>query len=131
MISQKRGLTINVSALAAHKTDSGVAYCVAKNADDKMAACMAHDLREHNIAVVSIYPGLVRTEAVLKAAQHFNLSNSESPEFQGRVVAALASDPYIMNKSGRWFITAELAEEYGIIDVDGKRPTSLRNEIPS
>jgi len=40
------------------------------------------------VAVVSMYPGLVRTEAVL-AAGVFDLSNSESPEFTGRAVAAL------------------------------------------
>jgi hypothetical protein len=33
-------------------------------------------LREHNVAV-SLYPGLVRTESVLRAADHFDLSTSE------------------------------------------------------
>ncbi len=44
------------------------------------------------MTVVSLYPGLVRTEAVL-AAGVFDLNNSESPEFIGRAVAALASNP--------------------------------------
>ena len=44
----------------------GVAYGVAKAASDRMAACMAHDLRPHRVAAVSLHPGLVRTEAVLK-----------------------------------------------------------------
>src|ERR1035438_6560912 len=42
------------------------------------------------VAVVSLYPGLVRTEAVMEAARGgwLDISNSESPEFIGRVIAA-------------------------------------------
>ena len=100
------------------------------SADDKMAACMAHELREHNVAAVSLYPGLVRTEAVMKAEKFFDLSNSESPQYLGRTVAALAADENIMTRSGQWLIAAELADEYGFTDIDGKRPKSIRSEIP-
>jgi NAD(P)-dependent dehydrogenase (short-subunit alcohol dehydrogenase family) len=55
-----------------------------------MTADMAHELKPHGITVVSLYPGLVRTEAVL-AAGVFDLSNSESPEFIGRAVAAFST----------------------------------------
>jgi dehydrogenase/reductase SDR family protein 1 len=48
-----------------------------------MVACMAHELREYNVAVVSLYPGLVRTESVMKATQYLDQSNSESPQFIG------------------------------------------------
>src|SRR5205823_1695481 len=40
-----------------------------------------HALREHHVAAVSLYPGLVRTESVLKHSQFFGLSNTESPQF--------------------------------------------------
>jgi NAD(P)-dependent dehydrogenase (short-subunit alcohol dehydrogenase family) len=129
MVAQRSGLIVNVSALAAHLVNSGVAYCTAKAADDKMVACMAHDLRPHDVAAVSLYPGLVRTEAILKAEKFFNLSNSESPQFTGRAVAALAGDANIMSKSGQWLIVAELAIEYGFKDIDEKQPKSLRDEI--
>jgi NAD(P)-dependent dehydrogenase (short-subunit alcohol dehydrogenase family) len=117
MIERGRGLIVNISASAGQQVDAGVAYGVAKAADDRMAACMAHDLRPHNVAAVSLYPGLVRTEGVLKAAEYFDLTNSESPRFIGRAVAALAADPAIMDKSGRVLIAAELAGEYGFVDV--------------
>src|SRR5205807_2129479 len=68
-----------------------VIYGVAKAATDKLTSDMAHELHPHGIAVVSLYPGLVRTEAVLQAGV-FDLSNSESPEFVGRAGVALASD---------------------------------------
>jgi len=126
MIARRAGLIVTVSFHAAQKPDMGVAYGAAKAADDHMAACMAHELRPHNVAAVSLYPGLVRTESVMKAAEHFDLSDSESPQFTGRAVAALAADPNVMSKSGRVFVNADLADEYGFDDVDGKRPTSSR-----
>lgn len=130
MLTQKRGLIVNTSFFAAQRDDIGVAYGVAKAADDRMAALMAHELRPHGIAAVSLCPGLVRTEGVPRAAEHFDLTNSESPQFLGRAVAALAADPNVLDKSGRWLVAAELAEEYGFTDVDGKRPTSCRAEMP-
>jgi hypothetical protein len=81
------------------------------------------------VAAVGIYPGLVRTEAVMKAKDFFCDSiekNSESPEFIGRAVAALAGDANVMSKSGQILYAAELGEEYGFTDIDGKRPKSIR-----
>jgi NAD(P)-dependent dehydrogenase (short-subunit alcohol dehydrogenase family) len=125
MIAQQSGLIVNISFFAAQRDDKGVAYGVAKAADDRMAACMAHELREHNIAAVSLYPGLVRTESVLKAAEFFDMSNSESPQFIGRAVAALAADPDVIAKSGQVLVAAAIAQEYGFTDVDGKQPRPL------
>lgn len=126
MIARSQGLIVNISAFAGQTDSAGVAYGVAKAADDRMAACMAHELRPHNVAAVSLYPGLVRTEGVLKAGDYFDLSNSESPQFIGRAVAALAADREIMRKSGQVLIAAELAMDYGFADVDGRQPLSLR-----
>src|SRR5204863_183161 len=83
----RRGLVANISFWAAQKHVGNVPYGVAKAATDKMTADMAHELREHNVAVVSLYPGLVRTEKVMDAAAYLDLSNSESPRFIGRAVA--------------------------------------------
>jgi hypothetical protein len=73
---------------------------------------------------------LVRTELVMAAAAGgwFDLSNSESPEFVGRVIASLAGDPGLMERSGKAWVAAALAQEYGVSDVDGKRPTPLTLE---
>ena len=125
MIAQESGLIVNISFFAAQVVTQGVAYGAAKAASDHMAACMAHELKEHNVAVVSLYPGLVRTEAVIKAADFLDLSNSESPQFLGRAVAALAADPQIMGKSGQVLVAAALGLEYGFTDIDGKQPRPL------
>ena len=89
-----------------------------------MVADMAYELRNHGVTVVSIYPGLVRTESVL-AAGVFDLSNSESPEYIGRAVAALAADPDVIRKTGTVVVAAALGEEYGFTDIDGKTPRAL------
>lgn len=126
MVQQQSGLIVNISFWAAQKYLGNVAYGVSKAATDKMAADMARELHAHNVAVVSLYPGLVRTEKVMQAAAWLDLSNSESPQFIGRAVAALAADPKIMEKSGQVLVAAAVAEEYGFTDVDGKQPRLLK-----
>src|SRR5215216_869448 len=128
MIAQGSGLIVNISFFAAQKNNAGVSYGVAKAASDRMAACMAYELQEYNVAAVSLYPGLVHTESVLKAAEYFDLSNSESPQFIGRAIAALAADPQIMMKSGQILVAAAVAQEYGFTDIDGKQPRPLTVE---
>ena len=125
MVAQHRGLIVNISFWAAQKYTGNVIYGVAKAATDKMTADMAHELRAHNVAVVSLYPGLVRTEKVMEAAAWLDLSNSESPRFIGRAVAALAGDSRVMEKTGQVLIAASLAQEYGFTDIDGKAPRPL------
>src|SRR5262249_18932763 len=100
MVPQRSGLIVNISFWAAQKHVGNVAYGVSKAATDKMAFDMSHELRPYDVAAVSLYPGLVRTESVIQAAEWLDLSNSESPRFTGRAVVALAADPQIMDKSG-------------------------------
>jgi dehydrogenase/reductase SDR family member 1 len=128
MVEQKSGLIVNISYWAAQKYMANVAYGAAKAAVDKMTADMAHEAEKFNVAVISLYPGLVRTESVLRNAQYFDMSNSESPQFTGRVIAALANDANIMSKTGQVWVGATLAEEYGIQDINGKQPGPLSLE---
>ena len=125
MVIGRRGLIVNISFWAAQKHLGNVAYGVSKAATDKMTADMATELTSHGVAVVSLYPGLVRTEKVMEAAAYLDLSNSESPDFIGRAVAALAADPDVLRHSGKVLVAAALAREYGFTDVDGKTPRPL------
>jgi len=125
MTKQTNGLIVNISFWSAQKYMNNTAYGVSKAAIDKMTEYMAFELGKFNVAVVSLYPGLVRTESVMKNAKHFDMSNSESPQFIGRAVSALATDPNIMNKTGSVLIAAALALEYGFTDVDGRQPKPL------
>ena len=125
MVARRRGLIVNISTWAAQKHIANVAYGVSKAATDKMTADMATELKPHGVAVVSLYPGLVRTEKVMEAAQWLDLSNSESSEFIGRAVAALAADPDVLRHTGKVLVAATLATEYGFTDIDGKTPRPL------
>ena len=124
MAPRRRGLIVNVSQWAAQKYLGNVIYGVSKAATDKLSADTGAELGEHGVTVVSLYPGLVRTEAVL-AAGVFDLSNSESPEFEGRAVAALAADPDVQRWSGQVLVAAQLGVDYGFTDVDGRSPQPL------
>ena len=125
MVARRRGLIVNISFWAAQKYIGNVAYGVSKAATDKLTADMATELLPHGVAVVSLYPGLVRTEKVLQAADWLDLSNSESPEFIGRAVCALAADPAVMRHTGAIRVAASLAIEYGFTDLDGTVPRPL------
>jgi NAD(P)-dependent dehydrogenase (short-subunit alcohol dehydrogenase family) len=86
------------------------------------------ELRQHQIATVALAPGFMRTERVMSHANEEAdwkkipwLKKSESPEYLGRAVAALAGDPRLMRKSGKAFHVGESAREYGFTDTDGRR----------
>ena len=104
-----------------------VAYGVGKAGVDRMSRDMGRELRAHGVTVVSIWPGIVKTERHL--AEQLGLDPSlhgESAQFSGRAVAALAADPDRLTRTGQALVVAELAREYGFTDVDGRLPPSLR-----
>ena len=125
MIARRRGLIVNISFWAAQKHIGNVAYGVSKAATDKMTADMATELKGYGVTVVSLYPGLVRTEKVMESAKWLDLTNSESPEFIGRAVAALATDPEALRHTGKVLVAAAVAKDYGFTDVDGATPRPL------
>jgi dehydrogenase/reductase SDR family member 1 len=125
MAKQKHGLIVNLSHWAARKYSGNVCYGISKAATDKLTSDSAHDLQLFNVSVISLYPGLVRTERVMRASEFLDLSNSESPQYIGRVIAALFTDPALMGKSGNTFVAAQLGSKYGISDIDGKIPKPL------
>ena len=125
MIARRRGLIVNISFWAAQKHIGNVAYGVSKAATDKLTTDMAAELAPHGVAVVSLYPGLVRTEKVMEASAWLDMSNSESPQFIGRAIAALADDPDVLRHTGKVLIAASVAQEYDFTDIDGKAPRPL------
>src|SRR5262249_5059276 len=94
----------------------------------RMISDMAFDLRSQKIAAIALAPGFMRTERILAAhaARPFDLSVTESPEYLGRAVRALAEDPDVLAKSGQVFAVGDLAREYGFTDIDGRQPEAFR-----
>ena len=135
MVPQKSGLIVAISGFVGVTYTFGVVFGTAKTAVDRMARDMAIELKPHNIASLSLWQGLTLTEKA-----HYNLAQSKekmtssitsmtgsSVEHPGRVIAALAADPDIMARSGGTFITTEVAQDYGITDIDGRVIPSARD----
>lgn len=126
MLGRGGGLIVDISSSGAREYAWHVAYGVGKAALDRFTADAAHELRPHGVAVVSLWPGLVRTERNEGAAQAggpaLDWSGAESLYFTGRAAAALASDSDVMARSGRAWTSRELADAYGFTDIDGSLP---------
>ncbi|MDN5893905.1 MAG: SDR family NAD(P)-dependent oxidoreductase [Nocardioides sp.] len=129
------GLVVNTSSFGGGCYMHGPAYGAVKAGIDKMSHDMAHDFRPHDVAVVSVWMGLLLTE---RTAASFRAhpdrygamaSMAESPEFTGRVIAALADDPDRMSWTGQTVIGAEVGEAFGLTDADGSRPSSPRSAL--
>ena len=140
MLIESHGVIVNVSSSGAVQYAHNVPYGVGKAALDRMTADMAIDLRPHGVAVVSVWPGLVRTELVMfGAVEHedgrktltlpgegeFDVNLAQSPTFVGRAIAAVATAPDVLERSGRAFPVADLAADYGFTEDDGSVPTLL------
>ena len=135
LIANGRGLIVNTGHYGSVSYHSyGPAYGAQKAGADKMAADMAKELRPYNIAAVSIWMGPLDTEraraylASLPKDSQPKLRR-ESPQFTGRVVAALFASDQRMKLSGHALIGAELGAKLGVTDIDGIAPASYRYEM--
>ncbi|MEE4452933.1 SDR family NAD(P)-dependent oxidoreductase [Novosphingobium resinovorum] len=134
MAPQKSGLIIAISGFAAVTYTYGVIFGTSKSAVDRMARDMAIELEPHGVASLTLWQGLTLTEKARdnlakmgdKMTSSITSMQGSSVEHPGRVVAALAADPEIMKRSGGEYVTAEIAREYGIADVDGSIIASAR-----
>ncbi len=122
MLERPRPLIVGVSAGDDGKFLSDVQYDVAKAAVDRLHFALAARLRSYGIAALTIHSGFARTERVEKHAPPEALKDTHTPRFVGRLVAALAADPEVARRSGEVIKAAVLGAEYGVTDVDGRRP---------
>ncbi len=124
MLRRRKGLIVSTVAWAFDRYLQNLFYDVAKAAIVRMTQGMALELRPRGVAALSLVPGFMRTERVMAAhaARPFDLSGTESPEYLGRAVKALATDPNVMARSGQLVTVGELARAYGFTDVDGRQP---------
>jgi NAD(P)-dependent dehydrogenase (short-subunit alcohol dehydrogenase family) len=135
MAKQRAGLITFTSSFGGACYMHGPAYGAQKAGCDKLAADMAVDLEDYAVAAVSLWLGPQRTERIEIVARHRAgqyddfIAQAETPEFTGRVIHALASDPQLMDHSGRTLVIAELAQQYGISDEGGRQPPSYRDTL--
>ncbi|NJP05277.1 MAG: SDR family NAD(P)-dependent oxidoreductase [Chloroflexaceae bacterium] len=134
MLEHGQGIIIEVTDGDTLDYRGQLLYDLVKTTVMRLAFAQAAELRPKGIAVVGLTPGFLRSEAVL---DHFGVTEatwrdaiakdpyfagSETPHYIGRAVAALATDPDIMQLSGQTLATWHLAQQYGFTDVDGAQP---------
>ena len=134
MLRQGSGLIVEVSDGHHDGYRGQLLYDLVKSTVNRLGYAMAWDLNGTGVTALTLCPGFLRSEAVLG---HFGVSESnwrdavakdpffaesESPFFVGRAVASLAADPEVHRKAGQVLFAADLGEEYGFTDVDGRRP---------
>ncbi len=146
MIERGKGLIVNVSSHGSREYLMGVIYGVGKAGVDKLTTDMAKELRDHGVAVTSIWPGMCKSENRLVNAETLpdgrvmlfglDMRYAESPAFPGRGVVALATDKDPMARTGQSFWVKDLALDYGFTDIDGTIPdaeklhASLKEHAP-
>ncbi|SFO75184.1 NAD(P)-dependent dehydrogenase, short-chain alcohol dehydrogenase family [Geodermatophilus dictyosporus] len=134
MLDQHRGLVVEVTDGTGEGYRGSLGYDLVKTVVNRLAFAMAEELRPQGVTVLAVTPGFLRSEAMLEifgvteadwrdgARRDPHFASSETPRFVGRAVAALAADPDIAARAGLVHTSWDLAEEYGLTDVDGRRP---------
>ena len=123
MLPARRGLVIFTTFTMGRKYLGNVFYDVAKNGACRAAEVLAGELEDHDVTVLALTPGWMLVERMTELTPG-QRAQTESPEYIGRAVAALASDPGVMRRSGQALAVGNLAREYGFTDVDGRQPTA-------
>jgi len=122
MVKQKSGLIVNISSRGGRGYVFSASYGVGKAGVDRMAQDFAIELQDHQVTAISLSPSKVKTEFILdmvaQGKMELDTAHAQSVRLSGRVIAALAADSSIFNKSGGIYTVSEIAEEYGVIDPD-------------
>ncbi|NUP03222.1 MAG: SDR family NAD(P)-dependent oxidoreductase [Nonomuraea sp.] len=141
MIGHEGGLVVEVTdgtwSFNETRYRENVYYDLAKMSVNRLAFAWSNELRPYDGTGVAVTPGFLRSEAMLEGFgvtedtwREAKADNawmvSETPAYTGRGVAALARDPERRRWSGRSVTSGDLAEAYGITDVDGSRPQVWR-----
>lgn len=134
MVKQDKGLIVFTSSPGSMHYCFGPAYGAHKAAVDKMAFDMGVDFCDAgaNVAAVSIWMGALTTERLTGMMEEMperfaHLEGTlESPDYTGHVAWAIHTDPKMMRFNGRTLIGAEEGRRFGITDIDGKYPLSVR-----
>src|SRR6202035_3868484 len=137
MLGRGKGIIFEITDGDAFYYRGNIFYDLVKISVIRLAFAMSRELRKRDIASVALTPGFLRSERVLEhfkvteanwkdaGKQNINTSKdknsadqndapsdfmvSESPRYIGRAVVALASDPKVMDKTGRVFSSWNLA----------------------
>jgi len=116
----------------AYREGVGFYYDLVKANVERILIGLTAELRDTSVTAVAVTPGWLRSEGML---DHFGVTEehwrdarvdgfgiSETPTYVGRGIAALAADPELPRHAGQVLTARQLADVYGVTDVDGSRP---------
>jgi NAD(P)-dependent dehydrogenase (short-subunit alcohol dehydrogenase family) len=116
------------------RTGVGFYYDLVKANVERIVKGLSYELRDLPVTALGVTPGWLRSEKMLEEfgvtednwrdalADRPGFGISESPSYLGRGVAALAADNAVARFAGRILTSRDLADTYGVSDVDGSRP---------
>mgnify|MGYP003543838789 CR=1 FL=1 len=98
---------------------------------DRLGADMAIELEPKGIAVVTVYPGTVSTEFIVEwsGKRDTDMDGAQTPLVVGRSVAALATTPDLMERSGSIQWVEDLGQEFGFVDEYGRPPAPYAKRL--
>jgi NAD(P)-dependent dehydrogenase (short-subunit alcohol dehydrogenase family) len=134
-----RGLVVEMTdgtaeANADFRRNVGFYYDLVKANVERIVKGLSTELESHSVTAVGVTPGWLRSERMLEnfgvtesnwrdaCAKRPGFAISESPTYVARGIAALADDPDAHRWSGMILSARQLADAYGVTDVDGSKP---------
>lgn len=125
-------MLVNVSFWDDDKYTGNLYYDLAKQAMNRMALGLSHELSEQDVTCIALSPGYMRTERVEAAlredpsmAEKFGVP-TETPRYIGRAICAVLQDNEKQRWNGKYLRAADLAPIYGFTDLDGTQPEAFR-----
>ena len=98
-------------------------YEASKAAKNRLVYALGHHLKDKGIPVIAVAAGWMRTEVMLTHHTMGELEGqTETPHYAARGIVALASDPDVMRFTGKLMDVSDLADIYGVTDLDGSQP---------
>lgn len=117
-----------------YRAGVGFYYDYVKGCIDRLITSLSAELADEPVTVLGVTPGWLRSEAMLdafgvteetwqEAAERVpGFGVSETPTYVARGVAAVAADEGRARHHGAVVTARQLADTYGVTDVDGSRP---------
>jgi NAD(P)-dependent dehydrogenase (short-subunit alcohol dehydrogenase family) len=98
-------------------------YEGSKAAKNRLVYTLAYHLRDKGIPVIAVAPGWMRTELMFTHHTAEELAGqTETPHYAARGIVALTRDPNVMRFTGQLMDVGDLADIYGVTDLDDSQP---------
>jgi NAD(P)-dependent dehydrogenase (short-subunit alcohol dehydrogenase family) len=139
MLRGTQGLVVEMTdgtaeANADFRRNVGFYYDLVKANVERIVKGLSAELADLPVIAVGVTPGWLRSERMLEnfgvtesnwrdaVEKRPGFAISESPTYVARGVAALAGDPDAGRWSGTILSARQLADAYGVTDIDGSKP---------